>query len=75
MQMEVGREVSASNTFKDQSSACLFGVTWTAMPLLQDFRQQFAEALIKSSCSSLKGCMKNSNRGKINCLFLIRNSG
>lgn len=60
MQKEVGREVSAGNTFEDQSSARLFAITWTAMPLLQDFRQLFAEALIKSSSSSLQGCMKNS---------------
>lgn len=60
MQKEVGREVSANNTSKDQSSACLFAITWTVVQLLQDFRQLFAEALMKSISSSLQGCMKNS---------------
>lgn len=60
MQKEVGGEVSASNTSKDQSSARLFAITWTVVRLLQDFRQLFAEALIKSIISSLQDCMKNS---------------
>lgn len=59
MQKDVGKEVSASNTFEDQSSACLFAVTWTVVPLLQDFRQLFAEALMKPNSSTLHGCVKN----------------
>lgn len=55
MQNSVVREVRARNTFEDQSSACLFAITWTVVPLLQDFRQLFAEALRKSCSSVLEG--------------------
>lgn len=60
MQMEGGREVCASNTFEDQSSARFFVVAWTVAPLLQDFRQLFAEALNKIQQLLFAGCMKNS---------------
>lgn len=55
MRKEGDREVSVSNTFEDQSSACLSAITLTVVSLLQDFRQLFVGALTKSSSFSFKG--------------------